>query len=260
MSPRSSSDHGTPDSEPAGSTSETASSRGATSTTQEFYGRWASVYDRVARRTPGIGRVRRRVADACRLSGGETVVEVGCGTGANLRYLADRVGPEGTVVGIDVTPEVLERARRTTADLDTVHVLRGDARRPPVGREPGDVDAVVATFLVGMLENPGKAVAEWCDLVGPGGRVVLANAASTDHWTAPALNRVFRGIVTCSTPPTTKLAYDEDPTARLDERVSIAHEQLRARSSAALDARQYLGLVRVTGGIVGDHGDGGDPR
>lgn len=224
------------------------------SSTQDFYGRWARVYDQVARRTPGIGRVRRRVADACGLSGGETVVEVGCGTGANLRYLAERVGPAGTVVGIDVTPEVLTRARRTTADLDRVHVVRGDATRPPVGSAAGEVDAVVATFLVGMLGSPGAAVSDWCDLVGPGGRVVLANATRTDHWTGPVLNRLFRGIVACSTPPTTKLRYGDDPAARLAERVATAHERLRARSRATIESRHYLGLVRLTGGVVGDSG------
>lgn len=222
------------------------------SSTQTFYGRWARIYDQVARRTPGIGRVRRRVADACRLTGGETVVEVGCGTGANLRYLADRVGPEGTVVGIDVTPEVLRRAREATRDLDTVHVVRGDATRPPIADEPGAVDAVVATFLVGMLQIPEDAVSTWCDMVGPDGRVVLANATRTDHWAAPVLNGLFRGIVAVSTPPATKLRYDDDPTVRLAERVATAHGRLRARSRAVLESRHYLGLVRLTGGIVGD--------
>ncbi|MFC6769815.1 class I SAM-dependent methyltransferase, partial [Natrinema soli] len=111
---------------------------------QEFYGRWARLYDLIARRTPGIARLRERAAVACRLEPGDTVVEMGCGTGANLPFLRERVGPEGTVIGIDFTRPVLERARAATAAYDNVHVLQGDATRPPVGLEDDDKDGVPA--------------------------------------------------------------------------------------------------------------------
>lgn len=234
----------------------TGSAASAGSPTQAFYGRWAAVYDVLAKWTPGIRSVRRSVAAACLLSEGQTVVELGCGTGANLRYLRDRVGPDGTVVGVDVTPQVIERARCETADLDNVHVVRGDATRPPLSPAGSDVDAIVATFLVGMLQEPAAAVSAWCDLVGPGGRVVLANATRTERWYAPAVNAAFRGVVLVSTPPTTKLRYDDDPVAHLDERVERAHGRLLDRSRASIESTHILGLVRLTGGIVGDPGDG----
>ncbi len=78
---------------------------------QEFYGRWARLYDLIARRTPGIPRLRGRAAAACGLESGDTVVEMGCGTGANLPYLRERVGPEGTVIAsISRAPSSSERA------------------------------------------------------------------------------------------------------------------------------------------------------
>src|SRR6056297_1211804 len=104
----------------------------AASSTQSFYGRWAKVYDVIAKWTPGIRRIRRRVAAACLLESGDTVVELGCGTGANLPYLRKQVGPEGTVIGIDFTRPVLERARAATANYDNVHALQGDATQPPL--------------------------------------------------------------------------------------------------------------------------------
>ncbi|WP_246999218.1 class I SAM-dependent methyltransferase [Halosolutus gelatinilyticus] len=230
----------------------------ATETAQEFYGRWARLYDLIARRTPGIPRLRERAAAACRLDRGDTVVEMGCGTGANLPYLRDRVGPEGAVVGIDFTRPVLDRAREVTAAYDNVHVVRGDATRPPIGRDgevsddvPGDVDAILATFVVGMLDDPTGAVDDWCDFVGPGGHVVLANAASSAEWYAPPVNATFRGIVVLSTPPTTKLRYENDPTRRLDEKIGDAHARLRERSDAIADERHVFGVVRLTGGRIG---------
>ncbi|MFC4544356.1 class I SAM-dependent methyltransferase [Halosolutus amylolyticus] len=226
-------------------------------TAQEFYGRWASLYDLIARRTPGIPRLRRRAAAACRLDRGDTVVEMGCGTGANLPYLRERVGPEGTVIGVDFTRPVLDRAREHTAEYDNVHVVRGDATRPPIGRAnadgptvDGSVDAILATFVVGMLADPAGAVDDWCDLVGPGGRVVLANAASSDAWYAPPVNAAFRAIVVLSTPPTTKLRYEDDPHRRLDAKVDAAHARLRDRSAAIADETHVFGVVRLTGGRI----------
>ena len=222
---------------------------------QEFYGRWARLYDLIARRTPGIPALRRRAAAACRLEPGDTVVEMGCGTGANLPYLRERVGPEGTVVGVDFTRPVLERAREATAEYDNVHVVRGDATKPPfAGAEDdgpvgeSDVDALLATFVVGMLEDPAGAVDDWCDLVGPGGRVVLANAARSEEWYAPPVNAVFRAIVVLSTPPTTKLRYENDPHLRLDEKIDAAHARLGERSAAVADETHVFGVVRLTGG------------
>ncbi len=215
-------------------------------TAQEFYGRWAGLYDVIARRTPGIPALRRRAAAACRLEPGDTVVEMGCGTGANLPYLREQVGPEGTVVGVDFTGPVLERARDLTAEYDNVSVVRADATQPPLDVE--DIDALLATFVVGMLEDPTGAVDDWCDLVGPDGNVVLANAARSDEWYAPPVNAVFKAIVVLSTPPTTKLRYENEPDLRLDAKIDAAHRRLRERSAAVADETHVFGVVRLTGG------------
>lgn len=216
---------------------------------QAFYGRWAALYDLLARRTPGIATVRRQAAMACRLQHGGTVVEMGCGTGANLPFLRRQVGPTGTVVGLDFTRPVLERARHRTAADENVHVIRGDATQPPVSGD-GTVDAVLATFVVGMLEDPAGAVDDWCELLAPGGHLVLVNAARSRAWYAPPLNALFRALVVGSTPPTTQLRYEEDLTAKLDRRITTAHERLRERSSAVAETTHAGGLVRLTGGRI----------
>ena len=213
---------------------------------QEFYGRWTRLYDLLARRTPGIVRLRRRAVAACRLDAGDTVVEMGCGTGANLPYLRGAVGPEGTVIGVDFTREVLDRARAHTREYENVHLVRGDATAAPI---PEGVDAVLATFVAGMLSDPAGAVDDWCDLAA-GGNVVLLNAArSREPYGAP-VNAVFRGVVVASTPPTGKLRYEDDPTARLDARIDAAHDRLRERATAIAHETHALGVVRLTGGEI----------
>jgi ubiquinone/menaquinone biosynthesis C-methylase UbiE len=217
---------------------------------RDFYGRWVALYDLVARSTPGIGTVRTAAATACRLDPGDTVVEMGCGTGANLPALRAAVGPTGTVVGVDFTRPVLERARARTSGYDNVHVVTGDATCPPV--ESG-VDAVLATFVVGMLDTPGEAVADWCNLVVPGGHVVLVNAASSEAWYAPPVNAIFRALVVLSTPPTARLRYDRDTVARLDDRVNAAHDRLADRAGAIATAHSLFGVVRLLGGRIDHH-------
>jgi ubiquinone/menaquinone biosynthesis C-methylase UbiE len=216
---------------------------------QSFYGRWALLYDLLATRTPGIGSLRERAAAVLRLDPGDTVVEMGCGTGANLPYLREQVGPEGTVVGIDFTRPVLDRARATVAEYDNVHLVRGDAASPPV-EEP--VDAVLATFVVGMLDVPAGAVDDWCDLLSEGGHLVLVDAGSSDSDRAYArlVDAAFRAVVVLSTPPTTQLRYDRDPQALLDRRVADARDALGARAEALADERRALGVVRLTGGRI----------
>jgi SAM-dependent methyltransferase len=231
---------------------------------QSFYGRWATLYDGLARYTPGIGRLRREAVAALELERGDTVVDLGCGTGANLPYLREAVGPTGTVVGVDLTRGMLERARRLVdaRGWENVHVVQGDARAVPV-RGPGThavegpVDGVLASFVVGMLDDPASVVEDWCDLVersdseGKPGHVVLVDGALSDRGVAKPLNAAFRAVTVLSTPPTFKFRYDQSPHDLLRERVHAARAVLRDRASATAHCEHLLGVVRVTGGRIG---------
>jgi ubiquinone/menaquinone biosynthesis C-methylase UbiE len=221
--------------------------------TQAYYGRWAGLYDRLAT-APGVASWRRSAVDALALEPGDTVVEMGCGTGANLPYLRERVGPAGTVVGLDVTRGVLERARERAADRgwDNVHVLQADATQPPL---EGPVDAILATFVVGMFPDPGGAVTDWCDRCADGGRVALLNFQRSPHPLATPLNLAFEAVLWVNRPgwslPTASLA------GVFEASVGAAREALVART---VDRRfetfagGYLGLLsgRVAAGGRGD--------
>ncbi len=219
-----------------------------TAAVQAFYGRWAGLYDVVARWTPGVGTMRASAVDALALRPGETVVDVGCGSGANLPYLRERVGPEGTVVGLDVTAPLLARARRRVRDRgwENVHLLRADARRPPLS----DADAMIASFVVGMFDDPAAVVDDWCDLLAPGGRLALLNAAPSERRAAAPVNAALEAVTVLSTPPTRKLRYERDLTAHLAESVEAGHGRLRARAAETGDRTFLLGLVRLTAGRV----------
>jgi ubiquinone/menaquinone biosynthesis C-methylase UbiE len=212
---------------------------GDVAATQSFYGRWARVYDWVAT-APGVESWRTRAAGACALEPGDTVVEMGCGTGANFRALRERVGPDGEVVGVDLTRGMLRRAseRVDRAGWENVHPVAADATRPPID---GPVDAVLATFVVGMFPDPRPAVGAWVDALAPGGRVVLLNASRSERRLARPLNLGFRAFVRAAAPGAGRVS----PTRSLERRVATARDEVCTRcattgfESFGLD---YLGL------------------
>jgi len=208
--------------------------------TDDFYDRWAPLYDRVAR-LPFLRSWRASAADALALGAGDTVVEMGCGTGANVPELRERVGSGGRVVGLDLAPGMLARARRH-ADRrgPEVSYLRGDASRPPVR----DVDALLATFVAGIFPDPAAAVDAWCDCVAPGGRVALLNFQRPDGPLAGPLRPLFEGFVRLSAPGG-RLSADSQADA-FQRRVAAARNRLAERTidqRAEIFGGGCLGLV-----------------
>jgi len=210
---------------------------------ESFYERWATVYDRLSR-VPGLRSWRARAVDALDLGPGDTVVEMGVGSGANVPELRERVGPDGRVVGLDVTAEMLAAAQRHGDRLGPeVEYLRADATRPPVR----GVDAVLGTFVAGVFPDPAAAVDAWCDCVVPGGRVALLNFQRSDAALGAPLNRAFEGFVRLSSPGA-RLSRGSHADA-FERRVAAARRRLTARTVA----RRYesfgggsLGLVSGT--------------
>jgi ubiquinone/menaquinone biosynthesis C-methylase UbiE len=208
--------------------------------TQAAYGRWARAYDWLVRLLPGLDGLRARAVAGLDLAPGDTVVDLGCGTGANLPHLRDAVGPTGTVVGVDLTPGMLAQAeqRVAAAGWRNVDLVRGDAARPPVD----DVDAVLGTFVVGMLADPASGMRAWLDCLQPGGRVAVLEATRSTHPVGGRLNPVFDTFVAVGAPGA---AGERDASRTLDQRVTRARDALAADADVVGDDRRVLGFART---------------
>ncbi len=101
---------------------------------------------------------------------GAVVLDVGCGTGEDVRALAARVAPGGRAIGIDASAAMIEEARRR--DDGTGEFRVGDATR--LDLPDAAVDGARAERTLQHLVRPGDAVAEMARVVRPGGRVVVA--------------------------------------------------------------------------------------
>jgi phosphatidylethanolamine/phosphatidyl-N-methylethanolamine N-methyltransferase len=212
-----------------------------------FYGTAAGLYDLVAT-APGVRSGRRHTVETLDLSPGDTVVEMGCGTGANFPYLREQVGSDGTVVGVDLVPAMLRQARERVdrAGWENVHVVQGDATRPPVA----EADALVSTFVVGMLADPAGAVREWLRCVAPGGRVTLLNAGRSPRPVALPLNLALRLFVRLSAPGR-RLQF-RSPTRDLEGRWSEARDALFEGTVDHREERLGAGLIPLVSGRVPD--------
>ncbi|MFJ4872059.1 class I SAM-dependent methyltransferase [Streptomyces sp. NPDC088757] len=136
---------------------------------REFFGARAADWDS---RFPDDGPAYAAAVAELGLRPGGSVLDAGCGTGRALPPLRAAVGPSGTVLGVDLTPEMLDRAVRAgRGGTDGGALLLADVGRLPV-RE-GALDAVFGAGLVSHLADPAAGLRELARVVRPGGRLAL---------------------------------------------------------------------------------------
>jgi SAM-dependent methyltransferase len=112
------------------------------------------------------------------LEPGEHVVDVGAGAGFDSFLAAGAVGPDGGVVGVDMTPEMLERSRQTAEDMGaaTVEFREGLVEDLPV--EDGWADVVIANGVLNLVADKQGAFAEISRVLRPGGVLQFADIAN----------------------------------------------------------------------------------
>jgi phosphatidylethanolamine/phosphatidyl-N-methylethanolamine N-methyltransferase len=144
-------------------------------TVKDAYRRWAPVYDSTFGRVSAAGR--RSAVDLVNERRGR-VLEVGVGTGLSL----PNYGRHLDIVGIDLAPEMLEKARERVARCKLDHVSglhEMDAEALTFG--DATFDTVVAMYVMTVVPHPDRVMAELARVVRPGGQVLLVNHFSQDE-------------------------------------------------------------------------------
>ena len=158
---------------------------------------WWSRHDRLFDRLYDVGflgresELRERAVELLALDSGERVLELGCGPGNSFGALRTRVGSRGTVVGVDYTHGMVERAaeRIRKAGWENVHPIRGDSARP--GIDDGAFDAVYAAMTLSAMATPAAALDAAYRVLRPGGRIVVLDAQPFQEFPWTLLNPVI---------------------------------------------------------------------
>jgi arsenite methyltransferase len=110
-----------------------------------------------------------------RLEPGERVLDFGCGAGTDSLVAALMVGREGAVTGLDMTPEMLAKARASAAELglDNVTFVEGEAEVLPF--PDGSFDVVISNGVIDLIPDKDAVFAEVHRVLRPGGRIQIAD-------------------------------------------------------------------------------------
>jgi arsenite methyltransferase len=116
---------------------------------------------------------------------GETVLDLGSGAGNDAFIARHEVGPDGRVLGVDMTSEMVAKARGNAAKLgyQNVEFREGQIEQMPV--EPGSIDIVISNCVLNLVPDKGRAFAEMFRVLRPGGRFCVSDIVATGELPAP---------------------------------------------------------------------------
>lgn len=210
----------------------------------DIYRKRAKNYDLYAKLFPLVGfqqwAYREKAVQALHLQRGNTVVDIGCGTGLNFPLLQEAIGPEGTIIGVDLTDAMLAQARKQAQDKgwSNVELVQSDAAE---FRFPTSVDGIISTYAITLVPEFDRVIRNGCQALKPGKRWAIADFKMPSNALSPLapllaflLVRPFGGTIDLSS---------RHPWESIDKYMQNTHM-----------AEFYMGFVYV---VVGERGEAG---
>jgi arsenite methyltransferase len=173
------------------------------------------------------------------LHGGETVLDLGSGAGADVLISARRVGATGKAIGLDMTDEILELARANAAEAGVANVEFIKGYIEDIPRPEGSVDVVLANCVLNLSGDKPKVLSEAARVLKPGGRFAVSDVIA-----APDMDEATRADMAaytgCIAGALTEDEFRSDLEAAgfIDIEIRETHKVHEHASSAIIRARK----------------------
>ncbi|MGK9165261.1 class I SAM-dependent methyltransferase [Inquilinus limosus] len=154
---------------------------------------WVELREPIDRLTAPIGQ---RAIEVLAPQAGERLIDIGCGCGGSTLELARRVGPEGEVLGVDISAPMLEVARQRAAEASVVSARFLEADAQTAGFEPSHFDGLFSRFGTMFFADPVAAFANLHRALKPDGRLAFVcwRPLAENTWATVPLTAALRHL------------------------------------------------------------------
>jgi len=156
----------------------------------ELYRKRARNYDFTANLYSLIGfreyAYRRMAVEELRLKRADTVVDIGCGTGLNFGLIEQQIGPEGKLIGVDLTQQMLAQAHKRIErhGWSNVELVEMDVTAYVF---PSGINAIISSFAITLVPAYEEVVRNGAGALAPGGRWAILDFKRPEGWPAWAV-------------------------------------------------------------------------
>lgn len=124
---------------------------------------------------------RKIAIDSLNLRIGDTVVDLGCGTGLNFALIKEKIGREGTIIGVDLSESMLNQAKNRVkkAGWQNINLIQDDISDY---RFPAETDAILSTLAISMSKDYDKIIRRASEMLDEGKRMAVFELKRPERW------------------------------------------------------------------------------
>jgi phosphatidylethanolamine/phosphatidyl-N-methylethanolamine N-methyltransferase len=212
---------------------------------RQFYDRWNKPYDIFAT-NPIVNRWRKESINAMHIESDDVILDIGCGTGANVPTLSKKVDDTGRIICVDLSEGCLSKIKEKFYDQmrTNIDLVKADGTNLPIS----DVDGLYASFSIGMFSEPLNAIKEWVKQFRTGTNICLINVVESQKNMNSFVNKPLKWFTGMSVPTDfeekVRLSYTGDALEELNSKIRQVYNYLKNNHQVVSTGEYLNGSVK----------------